>query len=286
MGGTARARPRAALIVAARRTLADRGVVVTGAAGGLGTALAERYAAAGARLALVDLDGAGAEALAARLRAQGAAATAFACDIADEAACTAAIASAQAALGAIDVLVNNAGISARVLLRDATPRVARHVMAVNYFGALHATQAALPSLVDRRGQIVVVSSVAGFAPLVGRTAYAASKHALHGFFASLRAELRGSGVSVTLACPSFIATGIAQAAQGATAPRATGGDEALPAAIAERIVDAAQQGARLCLPGRTARLAWWVSRLAPATYERLMLGRIGSEFGLSARSGT
>ena len=214
-----------------RRALAGRGVVVTGAAGGLGTALAERYAAAGARLALLDLDGARAEALAARLRAQGAAATAFGCDIADEAACTAAIGAAQSALGGIDVLVNNAGISARVLLRDATPEVARRVMAVNYFGALHATQAALASLVERRGQIVVVSSVAGFSPLVGRTAYAASKHALHGFFDSLRAELRGAGVTVTIACPSFIATGIESAAPGA-ARRATCGDEAAPDAIA------------------------------------------------------
>ena len=286
MGGAQDARRRPALSVAAQRALAGRGVVVTGAAGGLGTAFAERYAAAGARLALIDLDGAGAEALAARLRARGATAAAFGCDIADEAACGAAVAAAQAALGGIDILVNNAGISARVLLRDATPEVARRVMAVNYFGALHATQAALASLVERRGQIVVVSSVAGFAPLVGRTAYAASKHALHGFFASLRAELRGSGVSVTLACPSFIATGIAQAAQGASAPRATGGAEARPAVIAARIVEAAQRGARLCLPDRTARLAWWLSCIAPATYERLMIGRVGAEFGLSARSAT
>ncbi len=161
-----------------RRDLRNRGIVITGAAGGLGTALAERYAAEGAKLALLDLDGVRAEAFAASLRAQGANAAAFACDIADESACNAAIAQAQAALGGIDVLVNNAGISARLLLRDATPELARHVMAVNYFGALHATQAALASLVERRGQIVVVSSVAGFAPLVGRTAYAASKHAV------------------------------------------------------------------------------------------------------------
>lgn len=269
------------------RVLRDRGVVVTGAAGGLGTALAECYAAAGARLALIDLDGVRADALAARLRARGAAATAFGCDIADEAGCTAAIAAAQAALGGIDVLVNNAGISARVLLRDATPQVARRVMAVNYFGALHATQAALPSLVERGGQIVVVSSVAGFAPLVGRTAYAASKHALHGFFDSLRAELRGAGVTVTIACPSFIATGIAQAAQGTSAQRATGGDEAEPGTIAARIVDAGRRGKRLCLPGRTAWLGWWVSRIAPALYERLMLARVGGEFDLmQARSKT
>lgn len=266
-----------------RRLIVGRCVVITGAAGGLGTALAERYAAAGAKLALLDLDAARVEGLAARLRAQGAAATAHACDIADEAACFAAIASTERALGAIDLLVNNAGVSARLLLRDATPEIARRVMAVNYFGALHATQAALPALVERRGQIVVVSSVAGFAPLVGRTAYAASKHALHGFFDSLRAELHGAGVAITIACPSFIATGIESAAPGA-ARRATGGDEATPEAMAAQIVAAAQRGDRLCLPGRTARMAWWLSRVAPAAYERAMLRRVGAEFGLSMGS--
>jgi len=271
--------------MAAAREMRERGVVITGAAGGLGTALAERYAALGAKLALLDLDAARVQALADRLRARGASATALACDLADEAACSAAIAAARAALGGIDVLVNNAGISARLLLADATPAIARRVMAVNYFGALHATQAALASLVERRGQIVVVSSVAGFAPLVGRTAYAASKHALHGFFDSLRAELRASGVTVTIACPSFIATGIEQAAPGA-AQRATGGDVSTPQAIAERIVDAARRGQRLCLPGRTPRLAWWLSRVAPAAYERMMLRRIGGEFGLGSGSKT
>jgi len=271
--------------MAAAREMRNRAVVVTGAAGGLGSALADRYAALGARLALLDLDAARGEALAQRLRAGGAQAWALACDLADEAACSAAIADAQRTLGGIDLLVNNAGISARLLLADATPAIARRVMAVNYFGALHATQAALPSLRARRGQIVVVSSVAGFAPLAGRTAYAASKHALHGFFDSLRAELRASGVTVTIACPSFIATGIEQAAPGA-ARRATGGDVSAPAAVAARIVDAARRGQRLCLPGRTPRLAWWLSRVAPAVYERMMLRRVGGEFGLGSGSKT
>ncbi|HEX6020040.1 MAG TPA: SDR family NAD(P)-dependent oxidoreductase, partial [Burkholderiaceae bacterium] len=106
--------------MAAAREMRDRDVVVTGAAGGLGTALAECYAALGAKLALLDLDAARAEALAARLRAQGANAHAFGCDIADEGACSAAIAQARRALGGIDLLVNNAGISARLLLADAT----------------------------------------------------------------------------------------------------------------------------------------------------------------------
>jgi short-subunit dehydrogenase len=75
-------------------------------------------------------------------------------------------------------------------------------MAVNFYGALHCTQAALPSSLARRGQIVVLSSLTGFAPLLYRSAYNASKHALHGLFDTLRLELDGTGVSVTLPAPA------------------------------------------------------------------------------------
>jgi NAD(P)-dependent dehydrogenase (short-subunit alcohol dehydrogenase family) len=261
-----------------------RGVVVTGAAGGLGAALCRAFGRAGARVAALDVDAQGLHALADALRVEGIEALALPCDITDEAACHAAVAAAARALGGIDVLVNNAGISARALLRDTAPAVIRRVMAVNFFGAVHATQAALPSLVARRGRIVVISSIAGFAPLVGRTAYAASKHALHGFFDSLRGEQPELGV--TLVCPSFIATGIERAALGgdgqpARAPRHTVAGEAAPDAVAAAIVAAARRRQRLCLPATTSRLAWWASRLAPRFYERQMLRRVGAEFDLS-----
>jgi short-subunit dehydrogenase len=81
-------------------------------------------------------------------------------------------------------------------------------MTVNFFGAMHCTHAALEPLISRRGMIIVISSVAGFAPLIARTGYAASKHALHGFFDSLRSEVEPLGVKVLLVCPSFIQTGI------------------------------------------------------------------------------
>jgi short-subunit dehydrogenase len=164
-------------------------------------------------------------------------------------------------------------------------------MAVNFFGAVHGTLAALDSLCARHGQIITISSIAGFSPLVGRTAYAASKHALHGFFDSLRSELRTEGVDVMLVCPSFIATGIERAALGgdgqpAAAPRRTTGAEAAPDEVASLILNAARRRRRLCLPATTSRLAWWLSRIAPTLYERLMLRRVGAEFDLTARSRT
>ena len=95
------------------------------------------------------------------------------------------------------------------------PAVIRRVMEVNFFGAVHCTRAALGDLVRTRGLIVAISSVAGFSPLIARTGYAASKHALHGFFDSLRTELVDSGVDALLVCPAFIATGIERNALGA-----------------------------------------------------------------------
>jgi len=265
----------------ARRNYRGRTVMITGAAGGLGSALCRCFGAAGARVVALDIDGARAEALAADLQAQGVTALGLACDVSDAALCGAAMARVTEAFGGIDVLVNNAGISARCLLRDAQPEVTRRVMAVNFFGAVLATQAALESLIARRGQIV--------SPLVGRTAYAASKHALRGFFDSLRSELRGLGVDILLVCPAFIATGIERSALGGDgrvldAPRMTVGSEARPDEVAQRIVRAAQARQRQCLPAPTARLAWWISRLAPSAYEWLMLRRVGAEFDLSLRS--
>jgi NAD(P)-dependent dehydrogenase (short-subunit alcohol dehydrogenase family) len=256
--------------------------VITGAAGGLGRALAHAFAAAGARIAALDRDAAGAEELAAGLRGEGRDALAFGCDVSDAAACARAMAAVIAACGRIDVLVNNAGISHRSAYRRTDPAVIRRVMEVNFFGAVHCTHAALAALIDARGLVVVISSVAGFAPLIARTGYAAAKHALHGFFGSLRTELAGDGVGVLLVCPSFIDTGIDRNALGGDgAPvrhaQQVVGARARPEDIAAAIVRAARGGKQLLLPGRTAKLAWWLSRLAPAYYARAMARRLRAE---------
>lgn len=266
-----------------RRDIRGKVVLVTGAAGGLGMALCQRYAAAGARIAAMDVDAARLDALVAALRGSGAEALALSGDITDPLACESAVATTLAHFGALDGLINNAGVSHRSLLKDTSPEVIRRVMEVNFFGAVHLTQAALASIVARRGFIVAISSVAGFAPLTGRTGYAASKHALHGFFDSLRSEVEGAGVGITLVCPSFIRTGIATAAtdgSGApvSGPRITTGGESSPEEIVRRVFEAVAQGRRLLLPDVTARKAWWLSRLAPRLYARIMKRKMGGEF--------
>ena len=183
-------------------------VVITGAAGGIGAALARRFAREGARLALLDRERAPLESLAAALAEQGTTARALPCDITDADQCEAAMREVESIFGGIDVLVNNAGITHVGRVDETRTEVLRRVMEVNFFGAVHCTKAALPSLVERRGRIVVLSSVAGFAPLATRAGYAASKHALHGFFDSLRSEYRDEGLEVMLVCPSFVDTAI------------------------------------------------------------------------------
>ncbi|MBE7421718.1 MAG: SDR family oxidoreductase [Zoogloeaceae bacterium] len=261
------------------RDFAGKTVVVTGAAGGLGRALALRFAAAGARIVALDRDAA---VLAGLTFLDGVEALCIACDVSSEADCRRAVAEARRAFGGVDLLINNAGITHRSAFAQTQTAVIRRVMEVNYFGALQCTHAALGDLVARRGMVIAVSSVAGFAPLVARTGYAASKHALHGFFDSLRTEVEPLGVKVLLVCPSFISTGIehnALAGDGSPARHAQSvvGSRSTPEAMAENIFRAAQAERRLLLPDRVSRLSWWVSRLAPRFYERQMVKMLGKE---------
>jgi len=266
----------------ARRSFTGKTVLVTGAGGGLGRAIALRFAAEGARIVALDKDAAGLESLRADIERQGARCVAVPCDVTDAEACARAVEAGVERFGTLDVLVNNAGMSQRSGFATTDLAVIRRVMDVNFYGAVHCTKAALPHLVASRGLIVAVSSVAGYTPLIARTGYAASKHAMHGFFESLRTELAPQGVDVMMVCPSFIATRIDRNAVGGDGlpvrhAQVTIGDPLSPESVAARIYDGAVRGQRLLLVGRAAWTAWWVSRLAPRLYEKLMARRLRGE---------
>jgi NAD(P)-dependent dehydrogenase (short-subunit alcohol dehydrogenase family) len=254
-------------------------VLITGAAGGIGSAIARRYAREGARLALLDVNEAGLSAVGEELSGSGAHVLTLACDITDEGACHRALGQVVEALGGIDILVNNAGRTHLSFVDETDASVFRRIMDINFFGALYVTQAALPSLSARQGSIAVVSSVAGFAPLSGRSGYAASKHALHGLFESLRGELLARGVSVTMVCPSFVRTEIEASALGAdggaaTRPRTEMGTPLEPEAVAEAVFRGVRGRRRLVVLPAMGRLAYLVSRVAPGLYERIMVRRL------------
>jgi NAD(P)-dependent dehydrogenase (short-subunit alcohol dehydrogenase family) len=264
------------------RDFGGRSVVVTGAASGIGRALAQRFAREGASLAILDRDAGGAESVAKEIEGAGGRALAAACDVTDPDACRVALAGAAERFGGIDVLVNNAGLSQRGTFEATDLAVFRHVMEVNFFGALHCTKAALPALLERRGLVIVTSSVAGFAPLLGRSGYCASKHALHGLFDTLRCELAPRGVDVLLVCPGFTASGIERSALGpdgapAIHPQSRVGGVASPEAVAEAVVAAARRRRRLLVLSRVGRLSRALMRLSPALYERLMVRGLHAE---------
>lgn len=262
-----------------RSSLRDRAVLITGGAGGIGSAVAHRLGRDGARLTLVDSDPGRLDTVGAELVDAGVDVLTVSADVTSLADCRAAVDRTVERFGGLDVVIANAGITHLGRFADTDVEVIRRVMDVNLFGAVNITKAALPSLVERRGQIVVMSSVAGLAPLATRTGYAASKHALHGFFGSLRAELADDGVAVTLVCPSFVRTGIGDRALGGdggrpTMPRTQTGTPAEPDDLADVIARALRRRRRLVVPFGDARRAVLVSRLAPAVYDRLMRRRL------------
>ena len=133
-------------------------------------------------------------------------------DVSNEQDCRRFIDSTIEVFGGIDVLVNNAGISMRALVEDTDLYTIKKVMDINFWGTVYCTKFALPSIIERKGTIVGVSSIAGYRGLPGRSGYSASKHAIHGFLEALRTEVMNRGVNVMWVCPGFTASNIRNAA--------------------------------------------------------------------------
>lgn len=262
--------------------LKNKIAVVTGAASGIGTAISKAFAARGARLGLLDIDEAAVKAVADEMTAGGTDAFGIGCDVAREAECEAAIQSIITHYGGIDILVNNAGITQRSAFVDTKVSVYRQVMDVNFFGSLHSTKFAITSLIERKGAIIIIESLAGVAPLLGRTGYCASKHALHGLFTSLRAELIGSGVHIMIVCPGFVKTQLQTRALGGDGsitrhPQSTVGRQDSPARVADAICQAMLKKKSLLVLSPVGKLTYWLSRFAPNLYERLMARQLKAE---------
>ncbi len=234
------------------------------------------------KIGVLDRDESGLQQLITELQNSGIAAFGIPCDVTDESACATAIEKIAAEFGGIDILINNAGISQRSAFVNTEISVFRKVMAVNYFGALHCTKAALPYLLNRRGTIIVISSISGFSPLYGRSGYSASKYALHGLFESLRTELKEKGLHVMMVCPGFTNTGIEKNALDGDGspvnhPRSTTGKVYQPEAVAEAIFKGAIRKKRLLVLSPVGKLAYVVSKFFPAFYESAMTKRLKQE---------
>jgi short-subunit dehydrogenase len=256
-------------------TFRGKTVLITGASTGIGRALALELAHQGAQLALNARDADRLGETAGECAATGAAVIAVAGDIALAADCRQIVARTLERFQKLDALVNNAGMTmwARFdALADLAPL--ERLLAVNYLGAAHTTAAALPYLKNSRGLIVAVASVAGLTGVPERTGYAASKHAMVGFFESLRIELRGSGVDVTIVAPDFVKSELHKGALGADGrplrvspmdePRIMTSEQ-----CARLIVRAMGRRQRLLITSRRGRLGRWARLVAPAAVDRI-----------------
>lgn len=191
-----------------QRRFENKVVWITGASSGIGAALAQAFGREGAKLVLSARRRAELDQVAA---STGGETLVLPLDLAQADTFPAAVATVLERYPQIDVLVHNGGISQRAYVKDTKLDVDRRLMEVNYFGTIALTKAVLPSMLQAKsGHFVVVSSVMGKIGTPKRSAYAASKHALHGFFDCLRAEVSDDGIVVTLVCPGYIRTDISK----------------------------------------------------------------------------
>jgi dehydrogenase/reductase SDR family member 7B len=248
--------------------LTGKTVWITGASSGLGEALAHRFAREGARLLL---SARRADRLSAVARATNAReAEILPLDLGDFAALPEKVDAALARMGHIDVMVHNAGVGQRALVTESSFAVDRQLMDVNFLGPVALTKALLPSMLAAGGgSFVVISSVLGLMSVKRRATYCASKHALHGYFNALRAELDEQKLRVLIVCPGHIDSEFSQQALQADGS-AHGIDESnsrtglSPAACADQTVRALLRGQAEIYPAKWETLGVYLNRLSPS----------------------
>jgi dehydrogenase/reductase SDR family member 7B len=250
---------------------------ITGASSGIGEALALAFAEQGAHLILSARNEKELNRVAAQCMAAGAvSALVQPLDLAQADSLAGHVQTVLRQTGKIDVLVNNGGISQRSKALETSIEVDRRLMEVNYFGTVALTRAVLPSMLTHQlGHIVTITSLMGVfgAPL--RSSYAASKHALHGFFDSLRAELGHTPLKVTLVCPGFVRTNISvnaltgDGSQQGTMDDAT--DKGLePAVLARKILHAIEHGQEEAYFGGREVMGVYLKRFFPRLLSRMV----------------
>ncbi len=238
-------------------------VLITGAYGGIGRALAEAYLKEDFVVVLV---GRALQKLQALQKSLGPNSEIAQCDVADLDQCKALY---EKYAQSIDVLINNAGVSYIQRLGEGfdVTQISR-LADINYKGSTYLTQLFLEELEQRKGSVVVVSSVAGYAPVIGRAAYCASKFALEGFYKVLQAERPSLHVMMTY--PTFVQTDIRKAA---TSNQTV--NEVLSAEyVAQKMVQAQIKRKNRLFLGKTARLSYVLNKYFPGLYVHLMRKKV------------
>ena len=198
-------------------------------------------------------------------------------DVTDADACKALVDESMARCGALDVLVNNAGGTMWTRLDEIEDlSIFERLMRLNYLGSVYPTFHALPHLKRAQGRIVAVASIAGLIGVPTRTGYSAAKHAVVGFFDSLRIELLDSGVSVTVICPDFVVSEIHKRALGPNSRANPMADSRIMTAeeCAALMVTAIERRQRLLITSARGKQARWLKLLSPESVDKLAAAAI------------
>lgn len=262
----------------------ERVVVITGASSGIGGELALQLAEQGAWIALGDRDAENLDGTGALCRELGGKVLTVLADVTEKAQCAHLIEQTISEYSRIDTLINNAGITMLARFDETRDLESiEKVMQVNFFGSVYCTHYALPFLKKSKGRIVAISSLAGKTGLPKRSGYAASKHAMVGFFDTLRMELADDGVSVTLVYPGFVATELRKEAVGPdgnpveTSPVCESEAMTVDACV-RLILRAANLRKRELIMGLRGKVGVWLKLVAPCLVDRMAIR--ASEKGL------
>lgn len=254
----------------------NKSIIITGASAGIGEHLALRLAQCGARLTLAARSAEALNRLTEKCVAAGGEALTVPTDVSHQQACQRMVECAAERFGGVDAIVNNAGIGMWARFEDVTDlSIYEQLMQVNYLGSVYATYYALPWLKKSRGLIVAVSSLTGKTGVPTRTGYAASKHAMQGFFDSLRIELRGTGVDVLIVSPGFVATDIRARALGGDgkargeSPREESRDTMSVDECVSLMLSAMDKRQRELVMTTRGRLGQWLKLIAPELVDNL-----------------
>ncbi len=265
-------------------TFTDQTFVITGGSAGIGQVLALKLAQRGANLVLAARNQTALETTAEACIKAGGKAIAVPTDVTNSEACRKLIESAVNTYGAIAGLVNNAGISMYSRFDQVTDlSMFEQIMQVNYLGAVYCTHYALPYLKESQGLLVAISSVCGKTGIPTRSGYVASKHAMQGFFDTLRIELRGTGVDVLVVSPGFVATDIRQHvldADGNLIDASLSNEQQQAMSVEEcvsQIVRAMQQRRRELVMTPKGRFGLWLKLIAPDLVDRIAASAVQSQ---------
>jgi short-subunit dehydrogenase len=260
----------------------DDVVLITGASSGIGLALAKVFYARGCKLSLAARSFEKLQEIQKELNPKADRIHIVKADVSIEADCRLIVEDTIRRFGALNILINNAGITMRALFGKVDLDVMHRIMDVNFWGAVHCTHYALPELIKNKGSVVGISSVAGYKGLPTRSGYSASKFALEGFLETLRIENLKTGLHVLIARPGFTATNIRNTMldRNGNAQGISHKDEAhslSPEKVALGIVKAIDERKPYMLMSRTAFLTFWLNKFFPNWVDRQVFNHVRNE---------